>query len=438
MSIKLATTDKSLSGFAGLKTVELLIEKTQLYSQLKECLPQLKSGVGRSFAKSRDLILGLIAGADCLDDMGKLTNDPGFIALCDGSVYHPKTYADFLRSFGERNIQLLQEAAIDTALNLRANLDLETDNKMILDCDSTMNRQYGEKMEGVACNYQKLPCLDTLNIYDELGFQYLLNVRPGNTHTSQGAGQAIQDVARRIKLHKQFKQKKIWVRADSGYYSSKFINSCVAMNLDLILAVAKTKGFDKLIGQIHDWTSEDPADNKRIRFYDGRECEIGTTNHRLKAGNRRLRYVVMRAKKIPPEGGLFQEHVEYDYFAFCTTLDEVRLPTRDVIFTYRKRGQAENYIKEAKYGLDLKHYPCQKLNANRAYGVLAQFAYNYMRFIALADNPTKPYYAKNIRFKWINIPCQVARTGRDSLFRVMKHHYQEIAKWLNRIHHVRV
>jgi hypothetical protein len=44
-----------------------------------------------------------------------------------------------------------------------------------------------------------------------------------------------------------------------------------------------------------------------------------------------------------------------------------------VIEFYRKRGNAENYIREDKYGFDLKHYPCLKLIANKAYGLISEF-----------------------------------------------------------------
>ena len=58
---------------------------------------------------------------------------------------------------------------------------------------------------------------------------------------------------------------------------------------------------------------------------------------------------------------------------------------------------AENFIREQEYGFDLKHYPCQKLDANRAYGLIETFAYNLMRLTALQVNPKKPGFAKKTR-----------------------------------------
>ncbi len=80
---------------------------------------------------------------------------------------------------------------------------------------------------------------------------------------------------------------------------------------------------------------------------------------------------------------MFEDYVEYDYFAFCTSLDELRLPDRDLIFFYRERGLAEKYIKEMNYGFDLQHYPCISLTANKTYAAIAAVAYNLMRFLGL-------------------------------------------------------
>ena len=440
MSIKLATTDKALSSFGGLKIVNELLSGFRLRDLSFSFLPELKTGKSRSFDKLRNLVFGFAVGADCLDDMALLSHDPGFTTFCDEKSYHPKSYGDFLRSFSERDLQNFESANMELALKLRKCLGLSKGNVMTLDCDSTINRQYGKKMEGVKPGYTKVDCLDTLNIYDDQGIQYYLNVRPGGTYTAKDADWAIQKVIRKIKSDKLCGEKKIWVRADSGYYSSKFINACVAVGADVVLRVKKFNGIERMISQIHDWQAEDIENPNRIKFYDGRECEIGSTHYRMKKGCRRLRYVLMRAKKKDKAEkiGLGLKSDEYDYFAFCTTLDEMRLPRRDVIFFYRKRGQAENYIKEAKNGFDLKHYPCLKLSANQAYGLIAQLAYNLMRFLGLAENPKKTKYVKQIRNRWIFIPCMVAQTCRDRVLRMSKHHFREISEWLKRIHKMQV
>ena len=87
---------------------------------------------------------------------------------------------------------------------------------MILDCDSTKNRQYAKKMEGVEINHEKKLSLDTQNIFYDLGFQYHIDVRAGATHSSNGVGLAASNVERQVKADRRFVDRKLWMRADSG------------------------------------------------------------------------------------------------------------------------------------------------------------------------------------------------------------------------------
>lgn len=428
MAIKLQRTKKSFSAYAGLKNFNLLLQKALPIYRLCDGLPHLQSGYQRSYDKALNLVRGFAVGAECLDDMGRLAEDPGFAQLSTGRVYTPKSYGDFLRSFAPSQLASLQSVLCKTSFSMRRHL-YPSERQFYFDCDSTPNRQYGKKMEGVNMSHYAYECLDTLDVFDQFGLQYYCDVRPGNTHTAKGIELVVHQLMAEFQSYKARlgTDWKACFRADRGYYKASFLNACFAKNADVVIGVRQDENFKKIIGQVHNWSEQDFDDPGRIRFYDGRECEIGTTNFRPTGATRRLRYVVMRAKR--PPAPLLPDHSEYDYFAFATTYSEQLMSAEEVILCYRKRGQAENYIKECKNGLDLKHYPCLKLNANRAYALLGALAYNLMRFMALSHNRHKPYYAKNIRFRWINIPCQVVRTGGDVFIRVMNQHYQEIKRW---------
>ena len=54
---------------------------------------------------------------------------------------------------------------------------------------------------------------------------------------------------------------------------------------------------------------------------------------------------------------------EYDYFFFVTNTE---LPSEKVVISYEKRGNAENYIKEAKYDLAVGHLLLKSFWANEA------------------------------------------------------------------------
>ena len=105
----------------------------------------------------------------------------------------------------------------------------------------------------------------------------------------------------------------------------------------------------------------------------------------------------------------------------------------EIIRFYRKRGHAENFIREIKYGFSLKNYPCMKLDANRAYGLIAAFAYNLMRLTALQHNPKKPGFAKKMRRRLLRMPAVIVRHAGRTVFRLMKRHKEEMTGWLERL-----
>ena len=222
MAIKVEAIDKELSANAGLFFYNELFEQTKLGHHFADAMPALKAGVARSVRKAKQIILGLVAGADCLDDHDRLAKDKGFEAVCSGSVYSSKSCGDFLRNF--------------TPLQIRS-----------------LNQKLGES------------------------------------------------------------------------------------------AFAEREA------------------------------------------------------------------------------------------TYRGRCNAENYIKDVKLGLDMQHYPCQKLVANRAYGVLGAFAYNMMRFFAVSENKKSPKQAKAVRFYFVHLPCQVVCHAGEVIFRFMKKQIEEVRYWLDRI-----
>lgn len=291
-------------------------------------------------------------------------------------------------------------------------------------------------MEGVSENYKGVDCLDTIKAFDEYGLQYWLDVRAGNTHTSVGAPEIIHRIFSNMPKTKKYKQMTKYVRADSGYCNEAFFNACETKDIKFVTSM-RANMFNPLLKNIRRWKEVKKNGSEVIRFYDGRECEIGQTTYKSNGINKPLRVLIIRAKRKTEPGMLIKEN-EYDHYAWITNLDEHEMGKEELIIFYRKRGQAENYIKDMKYAFDLKHYPCQKLLANKAYGLICAFAYTLMRFIALRSANGKVHYTKRIRNKFINLPSQVVRHARQVIFKYNEHHYREVQKFLNQIHTYRI
>jgi len=56
-------------------------------------------------------------------------------------------------------------------------------------------------------------------------------------------------------------------------------------------------------------------------------------------------------------------------------------------------------LRELKYNFDLKYFPCQKLVANKAYGVIAAFAYNLCAWQHLPQVMARKFTLQNIHDK---------------------------------------
>lgn len=61
------------------------------------------------------------------------------------------------------------------------------------------------------------------------------------------------------------------------------------------------------------------------------------------------------------------------------------------------------------------------------------FAQNLVRYTAYIENPTRPHFAKVLRFKVLMLPVQVVRHARSVTFRFMEHHEREVKNWLSKI-----
>lgn len=222
-----------------------------------------------------------------------------------------------------------------------------------------------------------------------------------------------------------------YVRADSAYCKIQFFNACAAKGAQFVVCMRKLM-YKPLIKQVTEWKKQDPNAKDRIIFVGNRECEVGETLYKSKDSPHTLRVILIRAIKPGRESQLVNGDDDYDYQGWISNISHAMDPD-EIVKMYRKRGHAENFIRELKNGMDLHHYPCQKLTANKAYGLIAAFSYNLMRFVALKENPERPQFAKAIRNKLIHLPVQIVRHAREVIFRFMDNHYEEVLRWIGYI-----
>jgi hypothetical protein len=140
------------------------------------------------------------------------------------------------------------------------------------------------------------------------------------------------------------------------------------------------------------------------------------------------RVVFVLALKEDHEGRLFQDY-DYDYAAFATDLGMHECDALTVLRKYRKRSNAENFIREMKNGIDTRRFQFQRLNSGAAVALAAAFAMSLMRLISHVSKHKIVQFSKRIRDSLLRLPCEVVRHGREVTFRFMPHPHKEVLRW---------
>ena len=408
-NISIATTNKALSSKGGLVYFDSLVNQMGFEEGLREILP--KEGRDQ-IMKFKSLLYGMICGLDSLNDISFLRKDKLFSELTNGACAD-STLGDFLRAFSDEQVELLNEFLSDMAFKLSRVL-FPDDDFIIYSSDSFPNEQTGKKIEGVGWNHKRQWCLDTLGLYDHHGFHYAMDVRPGGTYSSKGHSFHLARI-----LKKTDQRLSRYFHGDSAFSNREHYNVCIEGDCRFVMCLSKRSWGPLLHKEDLTW------EKTSLEFFDSQECEVAQCSYKVKdlsKGREELRVVFIRAPKQEKQLDFLDGN--YHYYAFVTDLVEgeslpvmqkreyigprgaqreelvdyemVPATMENVISFYRSRSNTENFIREEKNGIDLKHYPCSKLRANKVFGLVGALSYNLMRFSSFGLSK-RGCYSKKIR-----------------------------------------
>lgn len=431
--IPLVPTKQRLTSAAGLGTLLESFDESALKKPFSECLPERVSP--RSMGSYR---LGLIQlssfmyGHDCLSDLEEFRTDPSLSEVMRGETAAPRTMGDFLRDFNSSHLEKLNGFLSLQARSYRIQLE-----KMLkkqfkpslvphLHIDSTPHEQSGKKMEGLAYNYKDQWCLDSQVIFDELGFAWDIDLRSGNTKSGVGAPEQIK---RAFSSYKFTDEK--YLSGDAAYCYQELITTCISLGVKFTFTANQaTTGWENHIDEISSWepwiyTAEQKSWAKE---HDVKlpEVEVGRFLWRPSWNDTLRLPVVVKRTRRSDQLSLLEG--EWKYYGVVTNISLFNWTLQKLIEHHNSRGNAENFIREEKYGYDLKHFPCLELKANHAFGLLAMVAHNILRWVAIHENPSRPKFVKGLRRKFIYIPGKIVSHARQLVLRVSQTAYEEVRR----------
>lgn len=356
----------------------------------------------------KTMLCGHFIGIDKLERLKLLQNDP-LINEFDIRVKEPETVSRFLGNFSFKTTQMFRDINFKVFKKLLSKSNAKS---ITIDIDSSVinveghqegaTKGYNPKKLGNRCYNIQFAFCDELKAY-VTGF-----VRSGNAYTANGAAEMIKEIVANIKTD----DLEIMFRMDSGYFDEDIIETIESLGCKYLI---KGKAYPTLVSQVTD------SSILFVKGENGRETtELFT---RLNKWDKGRRFVVSRVLK--PEKDRAQlsliEGDEYRYFFFVTNTN---LESEKVVIGYEKRGNCENYIKEAKYDMNVGHLLLKSFWANEAVFQLMMLAYNLFLLFKFDSLGTAEYrqQIKTFRLKYVFQAAKIIKTARYVIMKLSTHY----------------
>lgn len=363
----------------------------------------------------KTMLCGHFIGIDKLERLKLLKNDP-LVREFEISVKEPETVSRFLSNFSFKTTQMFREINFKVFKKLLSKSGLAS---ITIDIDSSVinveghqegaTKGYNPKKLGNRCYNIQFAFCDELKAY-VTGF-----VRSGNAYTANGAAEMIKEIVATLKAQNL----EIFFRMDSGYFDEEIIETIESLGCKYLI---KAKAYATLVSQV---TTSSAVFHKGINGRETDELHI-----KLDKWKEKRRFVVSRVLK--PENERAQlcllEGSEYDYFFFVTNID---LESESVVLSYEKRGNAENYIKEAKYDMSVGYLLLKSFWANEAVFQMMMLAYNLFLLFKFDYLDASEYrqQIKTFRLKYVFLAAKIIKTARSVIMKLSsKYLYQEVYK----------
>jgi len=361
--LKIEYSNKKVTPFGGMKLLKDFIDKTKIVEDLyKVDIPQPKSNAG---INPVDIIQGfwlaIFTGASRYIHADWLRYDSVLQEIFQiKRLASQSTYSRFFHKFSwERNSNVFPK--LQQMFLKRVNVD-----NITIDLDSTVITRYGEQ-EGAKKGYNpKKPGRNShhplIAFIDQTKMVANSWLRSGNTSDINNV-EAFLDETFDIVL----KDKKIGlVRADSGFYSNRFLNYLEERELNYIVAVKFYQNIQREIGIISDWVEITKGLDVANFYFKPDSCD------------KKRRYIIVRKRveNYPNSGGkvLFDVPI-YRYNAYVTN---ITLPVDQIYNIYNTRADAENRIKELKYDFGADNFCLKEFYATEASFRFIMMAYNIL------------------------------------------------------------
>ena len=420
--------DPNLVSAAGLVPTLRLAESAGFH----DLLQQLTVPSPNATAKTAAVVGGMLAGADCIDDLDLLRH--GGMRRIFGGVRAPSTLGTFLRSFTHGHVQQLDKVGAKVLVGLAVRVPrllAGADDLAFVDVDDTIREVHGYAKQAAAFGYSGVRGLNvqlaTISTACAAPVIARARLRRGNIASHTGAGRLLAQALTTARAAGV--SGTVLVRADSAYYCYPFVGTALRHRTWFSVTARMNPQIKAAITAIGEdaWTSIaypnaiwEETEQRWVSDAEVAEVPFTAFTGRRKAEHVACRLIVRRVKRLQPLAGDGTEQGElfaaYRHHAFITNST---LALVDADQRHRDHAIVEQVIAELKDG-PLAHLPSGKYAANAAWVAHAVIAFNLARAAAVAaDLPTARW--ATLRTRIINVPARIATTARRLVLHLPRH-----------------
>ena len=430
----------------GIGAMHLLVQRLGLIEDINQHLKLLK--VHLPYHESDHVLniaYNLLAGGVRLEDIELRRQDENFLNGLDAQrIPDPTTAGDFTRRFDAADILQLQECFNRARLAVWKVQPKGFLAEAFIDVDGTIAGTLGECKEGIGLSYKGIwgyaPLIVSLANTKEV--LYLQN-RPGNSVSHSGS---VEWIDRAVELVGEVAGR-VTIRGDTDFTHTAQLDRWDAAGHFFILGMDAHPKVVQLAQALppsawqrlerlpkYEILTEPRA--KAVRHKEQIVIEKEFRNQKLvgedlaeidyqplKCG-RKYRLVIVR-KNISVQKGEQALLDEIRYFFYLTNRKD---KAEKIVGLANGRCDQENVIEQLKNGVNAMRMPVDNLLSNGAYMVMAALAWNLKSWYGLLT-PDRERGLELVRMEFrrflqaiLLIPCQVVRTARRVIYRVLGYH----------------
>ena len=431
MTLKIEQSKEKITPFGGAVLLGEMFEKLGIGEYIDSKLPKPKSNRGLKPSKKLiPLIASFMLGGSSFSDVDKILSDETLQMLLKIDKVPDSSTINrwFLNQFCYgKNESVAKSKEIETVGNLLTSismklLKIEGLKEVTIDQDATYIK--ANKSEASKCYKGYKAYSSLMSFIAGVGCCISEESRKGNI--SPATGLLDQLILCNSELDKQGVKLSRY-RGDSASYNHEIINYCFEEGIEFFIGGTLDSAVLNGIGEIDEESWEARVDRYGVK---SDTEEVSEFIHSMNKTKESFRMIVVKEELKEQDSGqvLFKE---YKYRVIATNSE---LPANEVVNYYNERGICEYYIKEAKYGFNLKNLPSDNLESNGLWVKVGMLSYNLMLLlkryvlesgtnkIQLRNKIKKCSYknkeSKSIRYLIFSIAGKIVKRSRNIILKL--------------------